>query len=895
MVRSTRVRLLAIASVLLGIIAVAMLIGSATAASTALTDDGTEETTGLTAEVTDTTLFGDVRTVTVSATDLESDRVVIAVGEQSKTVVRPTDGQIETTLVVGSYFRGPDDPLVVTAMTEEGARYAGTVHTDNGAVTLTPTSSQPSSAFESARVSVPHTGLFGTAQAVTFEYHAPEGAIVEFEAGWMHSRVVSDGQPAQHTVYTGWGFAPYPLDVRASIEDGQTVETTLTYFDDTVTLVDGSNDTGSAQFGVGLADNNGTVGETVTVTGTVTNEGTAAGSQSVTLSVGNNSTSEMVSLDPGQSTTVSLNLTPSTGDAGNYTATLESANDSATATVKIEDEEESSPGLQSATALVKEGSLSIGDSVAFDLGGCSEDSEQCNLVQAALGEDGSLSVAEDGFQFAPLKTYASSLQGNVSVVTTAPEGLDGSVDMETGTVQLDGTLDAEIPEFTKLLEEQQPSYNATCGFQIDISTTTGSSGDFSGTPLSVDSESGVATATLVDGTYEVGTISEERCGPLAGQIDSELGLPSESGSNELTLGLELQLSQDATPDPEVTDLSVTESVSEGETATVEATVENTGGAGQTQVRAVVDEAAAFDSVVDSRLVEIGAGETETVELAWDTSESLTVFNFSAGGNVPLGPGDYTISAESGDSAKSAGVTIESGDDEDEGDDGNEGDDGDGGSPPISGFTAYGQQGNITLGGNTEDPIVLPRCDGTTPLDSPDDQITWEDTCFEIDVDSLDFSEDGTMANFSVGSEDVTFPQIQTRDVSADYANVSLSAPDGFEGTVNLGTGAVTISGQFEIFVEVRGSLLGDADCKTQTTLEMTTGTGEQGIVEGAPLSLDGATGNTTIVSDSFTVPGFETVSGSGTVCNTAQGQYGLPAETPGDNTFQFALLIQLEQ
>jgi hypothetical protein len=875
------VRPVAIASLVLAIAAIVTVVGGATAASTVLTDDPADSDAGLTAAVTGETLFGDVRTVAVSATGIEADRLTIEAGDRSKSVAIASDGTVETRLVVGNYFQGPDDPVVVTAVTGDGDRYVGTVGSETGPVTLRQAATGSSPAFETATASVSHEGLFGMPRAVTFAYHAPAGTAVEFQAGWVDSRVVSDGEPAHHTVFTGWGFVPYPLEISASIAGGETAETMLFYSDETVTLADGANQTDSPRFAVDLAAVNGTVGQPLTLAGTVTNEGDAAGTQTVSLAAGETSTTETVSLDPGQSTTVSVELTPTSGDEGTYTATLESDNDSATATVHIEGNEEPAMEFQSATALVDSGSLSIGDSVAFDLGGCSAKTAQCSVIQATLDEDGSLSVDETDFQFAPLKTFASTLNGNVSVLTTAPDGLEGSVDMETGSVRLNGTLDAEIPEFTKLLDRQKPDYNRTCGFEIDVSATTGDSGSLTGTPLSIDRESGTATATLVDGTYEVGSISEARCGSLAGAIDGELGLPSDSGANELTLGLDLRLSQEAAPDAAVTDLSVTESVTNGETATVEATVKNTGGPGQTQVRAIVEEAAAFDGIVDSRLVDLDAGESRTVELGWDTSEPLTVFNFSAGGNVPLGPGAYTVRAESGASAESAGVTVEPPEDDD--------------SSPIQGFTAYGQEGSITLGGNTDDPIVLPRCDGTVPEDSPDDQITWENECFQIDVDSLDFSDDGTVANWSVAPEDVTFPQIQTRDVNADYANVSLSAPNGFEGSVNIATGKVTISGEFEILVEVRGSLLGDADCRTQANLEMTTGTGQEGILEGEPLSLDGTTGTTTVVADAFTVPGFETLSGSGTVCNTAQGQYGLPAETPGDNTFQFALLVQLQQ
>lgn len=219
-----------------------------------------------------------------------------------------------------------------------------------------------------------------------------------------------------------------------------------------------------------------------------------------------------------------------------------------------------------------------------------------------------------------------------------------------------------------------------------------------------------------------------------------------------------------------------------------------------------------------------------------------------------------------------------------------------GSTP-DGFTAYGQNGAITLGGQQDDPIVLPKCNGTTPQEPEDDSIEWEDECFTISASEFEVGENGTQATWSVSSDNVTFPQIKTTDVSADYANISLSAPNGFNGTVDLQTGTVNITGTFNILIEVRGSILGDADCQTQTTLDMTTGTGNQGILEGEPLSINETTGTgtATVVADAFPVPEFETTSGNSLICSTAQDRYNLPAEEPGDNTFQFELLVQLDQ
>jgi hypothetical protein len=212
------------------------------------------------------------------------------------------------------------------------------------------------------------------------------------------------------------------------------------------------------------------------------------------------------------------------------------------------------------------------------------------------------------------------------------------------------------------------------------------------------------------------------------------------------------------------------------------------------------------------------------------------------------------------------------------------------------FTTYGQNGQITLGGNEDEPIVLPGCDGTTPKDAPKESVEWEDECFTIPVEEIEVGENDTQATWSADREDIIFPYIYTEDINADYAEISLSASDGFEGTLDMETGKMTIDGSFDILVKVRGApFLGDADCKTEATLQMTTETGQQGNLEGERLSMDGDNGTATIVADAFTVSGFETLNGSSTVCDIAENEYNLPAEEPGENTFQYELYVEFER
>ncbi|SDQ43060.1 cell surface glycoprotein [Natronobacterium texcoconense] len=211
----------------------------------------------------------------------------------------------------------------------------------------------------------------------------------------------------------------------------------------------------------------------------------------------------------------------------------------------------------------------------------------------------------------------------------------------------------------------------------------------------------------------------------------------------------------------------------------------------------------------------------------------------------------------------------------------------------SSFTAYAQEGTIVLGGDQDDPILLPESDEDEPQpeNAPED-VEWEDDSFVIDAD-LDL-EDGT---WEADPEDTDIPLITSYRVNADRAEVQMSAPDGFQGTIDPDTGEMTAEAVFEIEAAVVGPLFGlgpDSTCVTETELEMTTETSDGGLSgESFETGLEGETATATLVDDTFTVPGFDTVEGSGTVCDSAADTYGLPAEEPGDNEFELELWFDL--
>ncbi|WP_265110499.1 cell surface glycoprotein [Halosolutus halophilus] len=210
----------------------------------------------------------------------------------------------------------------------------------------------------------------------------------------------------------------------------------------------------------------------------------------------------------------------------------------------------------------------------------------------------------------------------------------------------------------------------------------------------------------------------------------------------------------------------------------------------------------------------------------------------------------------------------------------------------SSFTAYGQEGTILLGGDRE--VVFPESDEDEPLpENAPENVEWEEESFVIDAD-VDL-EEGT---WEADAEDVTVPLITSFNVNADRAEVQMSAPNGFEGTIDPETGEMTAEADFEIEADVIDPLRGiapDSTCVTQTELEMTTGTSDNGLT-GSPFEVDeeSGTATATLVDDTFAVPGFDTVDGAGPVCGSAADEFGLPAEESGDNEFELELWFDLE-
>lgn len=251
-------------------------------------------------------------------------------------------------------------------------------------------------------------------------------------------------------------------------------------------------------------------GETVTATATVSNTGDGPATEDLTLVIGEEEWTETVTIDPGKEETVTAEWQTNEDDAGSYAASLrvddEVIEESDQVVIEPEDEPES--------AVVIEGS---GGYVAFSQGS-EADAEDAGIDMPAFTIVADLDEETGEIEADPADvTFSEDLEepqtGTPAAVST-PEGFEGTVDLETGEMQLDGTLEADIYELGE-------------SFAFDVSLRTGDSGALSGSAsYDVDEETG--SITLVDNEYDVAGTDEAA-------INQVLGLPSDSGESWLVL------------------------------------------------------------------------------------------------------------------------------------------------------------------------------------------------------------------------------------------------------------------------------------------------------------------------------------------------------------------------
>ena len=292
---------------------------------------------------------------------------------------------------------------------------------------------------------------------------------------------------------------------------------------------------GDAEFDVEIDAEDVTAAETLVVTGTVHNVGTGVGSQAVTVSVGEESTTETVDLAGDESETVSLEWDVDENDVGEYTATIESVDDSASTDARVNEPTDSVDGSNGTEDEQPDGENTF---AAHSQGGFisfAEDTDREGALEAGLGfpaegdDDEHIRIVgtiNDDGSWESTSTSFPNLEtdSGIEAEVDAPDGLEGTIDDETGEMTVEGALDVAIEGD----DDRQ--------FTFEIATTTGESGSLSGTS-DLDEDGG--TVTVVDNEFLVDDTTGDSI------IDSELDLPAtEEGTNWFELELETELDVD---------------------------------------------------------------------------------------------------------------------------------------------------------------------------------------------------------------------------------------------------------------------------------------------------------------------------------------------------------------
>ena len=399
----------------------------------------------------------------------------------------------------------------------------------------------------------------------------------------------------------------------------------------TVDSDDDSDSTGvtvqeSANLAVSVDTTNSPIvaGETLSVEATVQNTGGATDTQSIALTVGGQQrASKSVELGGGESTTVTLTWDTSDGDAGDYTATVDSDDDSDSTGVTVQQPAEFSVAVAGTNSPVVEGETLSVDAEVQNAG------ESTDTQSVALTVDGqernSTAVTLSGGETRTVTLRWETAAGDAGKYDATVESNDDSA--STGVT-------INVPS---ILAVSVDSTNAPVlsGETLSVDATVENTGEESKTQtvaLTVGGQQRNSTeVTLAGGesttlTFEWAT-SEGDAGEYTATVASDDD--DASAAVEVQVPPNLVVSLDGTNAPVV----------EGETLSFEATVENTGGATDTQSIALTIGGQQRASTE----VTLADGESTTVTLTWDTSDGDA--------------GEYTATIASDDDSASAGVTV----------------------------------------------------------------------------------------------------------------------------------------------------------------------------------------------------------------------------------------------
>ena len=418
------------------------------------------------------------------------------------------------------------------------------------------------------------------------------------------------------------------LAIDGTTEDSTTVElaggesTTVTLSWDTqpgdagehTATVASDNDTSStgvlveqpASFDVAITDTNSPVvaGEALNVTATIENTGDRSDTQSIDLRIGDQPVDDTtVSLDGGETTSVTLSWDTGPGDAGNYTATVASNDDADAADVRVLQPAEFTVDIEETNAPVVAGKPLDVTATIENVGEVSG-TETVDLTVGGQVID-EVTVTLDG--------------GDSETVTltwdTGP-GDAGNYTVRVASEDDDDTVDVRVRETSSsasfAVEIDRTNAPVVTGEEMTVTATVRNTATVQG--------SGTVELRVGDDRIESREIrfvgGQTRTLTFSWQTD-----PGDVGDHEVEVVTESDADGTTVlvlrPAEFAVDIEETNSpVVAGETLDVTATITNVGDATDTQTIRLD----AVDDRQDGTELTLEGGESETVTLGWETTE-----------------------------------------------------------------------------------------------------------------------------------------------------------------------------------------------------------------------------------------------------------------------------------
>ncbi len=367
-----------------------------------------------------------------------------------------------------------------------------------------------------------------------------------------------------------------------------------------------------------VSPNSPAEGETLEIDVNVENTGDIDGTQTVELTVDNGPAGELgapsrdVTLQSGDSTTETFSIGTAKDDAGEYSLTVLSENDTATGTATVLQPPNFEIKSVSTNSPVTEGeTLSVTTTITNP-----GEVEGTQTVDLTVGPSGQLGDASAGVTLSPSESKTVTLS-----VSTEP----GDAGTYSATIK-GGDTEPQAPVVVKEEEQEPPNFEiksvstnspVTEGETLTVTATVENTGDVQGTQT-VDLTVG-PSGQLGGKSAEV-TLSPEKSKKVTLSVSTE---PGDAGtytavvsSDNDTASEVAKVNAPAAPaNFQVTSVSTNSPVTEGNTLTVTATVENTGGQQGTQT--IELSVGALGS--DSTQVTLKGGESTQKTLSVGTS------------------------------------------------------------------------------------------------------------------------------------------------------------------------------------------------------------------------------------------------------------------------------------